>query len=84
MASRKEFVISLVTMVIEGVETVPIATEILDDMGIRGDFSGRNYSGYDYREQHWIEVDLTGPQAAPAPATDLDRWNTLGHTATAM
>jgi hypothetical protein len=81
MATRKQFTESLIAMVIEGVETIPVATEILDDMGIRGDFSGRAYCGFDYREQRWIQVDLSGPQVAPAPQTDLDRWNSLGHSA---
>jgi hypothetical protein len=87
MTTRREYIESVAMMALEGIETLAVATELLEECSVRGAFERDSYVGYDYRAQCWIEVTKRAPATAPAPRKrvydnvspvampDLSIWN---------
>lgn len=53
----KEQAIELIQQWLEGLITCGEVTQQLERWNIRGAFGLRNYCGYDYTNQQWIEID---------------------------
>ena len=55
--TRNQQIERIIRNCLDGLETLTEATNHLDAMQVRGGFDGLAYTGYDYRDQRWIEVN---------------------------
>ena len=53
----KDQAIELIRQYVEGLITCSEVAQQLERWNIRGAFGLRNYCGYDYTNQQWIEID---------------------------
>jgi hypothetical protein len=99
MTTRREYIESVIRLCLDGLETLEVTTQLLDECQVRGGFVGLDYTGFDYRAQRWIEMSATNgggyqepatPRAirydnvAPVAMPDLTKWNQLGANGDAL